>query len=60
VIDNEPEYEVEQILDKKMSWCKPYYLVKWKGYPLHDSTWEPRENLVNCKKLLEEYEVTHQ
>ncbi|PFH45007.1 hypothetical protein AMATHDRAFT_103010, partial [Amanita thiersii Skay4041] len=25
------------------------YLVKWKGYPVEESTWEPAENMTNAQ-----------
>jgi hypothetical protein len=56
--DNQEEYEVEKILDKRIIHKKPQYLVKWFGYPLYDSTWEPIENLKNCKEKVKEYEST--
>ena len=31
------------------------FLIKWKGYPLHDATWEPYSNLKNSPILLNEY-----
>uniref|UniRef100_UPI00358ED585 chromo domain-containing protein rhino-like isoform X2 n=1 Tax=Myxine glutinosa TaxID=7769 RepID=UPI00358ED585 len=31
------------------------FLVKWKGYTDKDNTWEPVENLQNCKLLVQEY-----
>lgn len=44
--DPEDVYGVEKILDE--TWDKDLeevtYLVKWEGYPLHKSTWEPAEN----------------
>ena len=56
LIDGEDEYEVEKIIDAKTRGrgCKMYYLVKWKGYPTSDNSWEPKEN-VRVKELIEEY-----
>ena len=35
---------------------KPVYLIKWKGYPESDATWEPAGNLGNIKNLIQQYE----
>jgi len=53
-INDEEEYEVEQILDKRKHYGKVQYLIKWKGYPLSEASWEPEENL-NCPELLKEF-----
>jgi len=54
IINNEEEYEVEEILDKRTRYGKIQYLIKWKGYPLSEASWEPEENL-NCLELLKEF-----
>ena len=33
---------------------KTHYLVKWKGYPTSDNSWEPEKNL-NAKELIAEF-----
>ena len=38
---------------------KLQYLVKWKGYPQEESTWEPEESLKNAKKLVQEFHAKH-
>ena len=50
------EYEVDMILDKRIIYRKAQYLIKWTGYPLHDATWEPVENLANALEKLKEFE----
>ncbi|KAJ9067108.1 M-phase phosphoprotein 8 [Entomophthora muscae] len=34
---------------------KPQYYVKWKGYPLEESTWEPLSNLNNAQEAVQLY-----
>jgi len=53
--DNEPEFEVEQVLDTKLVRNKRYYLIKWTGYPMYDATWEPVENLTNASDAIKEF-----
>jgi hypothetical protein len=31
-----------------------HYLVKWKGYPMSDNSWEPKEN-VQANELIVEF-----
>src|ERR1051325_8871525 len=57
VEDEELEYEVENILNKKYVRNKPFYLIKWKNYPLYDATSEPKENLTNCPELLKQFDA---
>ena len=58
ISENNQEYGVEMIFDKRTIHKKPQYLVKWLGYPLHNATWEPKENLKNCQEKVKEYEST--
>jgi SWI/SNF-related matrix-associated actin-dependent regulator of chromatin subfamily A protein 2/4 len=59
---NEDLFEVERIIGKKFfndnkekkSIAK--YKVKWKNYPDSKSTWEPVENLLGVKHLIQAYE----
>lgn len=53
----EPEgFVVESIVDKIVSAeGKVHYLLKWKGYPHSENTWEPEE-FLNCPELMEKFE----
>ncbi|XP_055629750.1 chromobox protein homolog 3-like [Toxorhynchites rutilus septentrionalis] len=48
------EYEVEQILDRRIRRGKVQFLIKWKGCNHSENTWEPEEHL-NCLNLLERF-----
>ncbi len=52
-------YNVEKILDRKKINGKFEYKIKWEGYPIDESTWEPMKNLETVKELVEEYNRTH-
>ena len=52
-----PEWEVERILDHKRQGKskRVLYLVEWKGYPIHEATWEPIEHLDGALDTVIEY-----
>ena len=49
------EFEVEDILDSRLFRRQRQYLVKWKGYPTHEATWEPAAHLEHSPTVLEAY-----
>ena len=54
--DESGEYEVEDILDhRSRGRGRTEYLVKWRGYSVFESTWEPEANLTNCARTLAMY-----
>ena len=52
-------YNIEKILDRRKVNGKLEYKIKWEGYPMNQSTWEPMKNLETAKELVEEYNQTH-
>jgi len=49
IIEGEPEYELEEIIDTRLHYNKLQYRAKWTGYsPEHDKTWYPAENFKNA------------
>ena len=59
LIEGEEEYEVEAIMNHK-TWGRGYrYLVKWKGYPISDNTWQPPSSFKNAQEILVEYQLAH-
>jgi len=57
IVAEQPEWEVEAILDKRLHRRKTQYLVKWLGYPESESTWEPEQYLQNALDLIGEFEA---
>ena len=56
VIEEEEEWEVEKIINKRRIWRRNKYLVRWKGCTAEKDTWESKENLKNASDLVEEFE----
>lgn len=56
---DEQIYYIEKILDRRNVNGRLEYKIKWDGYPLNQSTWEPLENLKTAIELVEEYDRTH-
>ena len=61
----EDEFEVEAVVDMKkkvrstifsksdLKGSSVEYLVKWRGYPSDQNTWEPAQNLEHCPEMIE-------
>ncbi len=61
VVDGEPEFETQAILDHRDvrtgrgRTVHREYLIKWLGYGPEHNTWEPDKNLANCQTMLQQY-----
>src|SRR6266478_476394 len=57
LIDGEEEYEVERIVTRRQFRRSKQlqYLIKWKGYPESDNTWEPADQ-VHAPELIKHYQ----
>jgi len=59
--DGVEEWEVECVLDMRTRRLgrgratRTEFLVKWKGYPDHESTWEPEENMANARDAIQDF-----
>jgi hypothetical protein len=56
LIKGKEEYKVEVICNHQYFGhsCTLQYLVKWRGYPKSDNTWEPADN-IHAPDLLKDY-----
>src|SRR6266403_5219079 len=57
LIDREEEYKVERIVaHRQLGRSKRLqYLIKWKGYPKSDNTWEPADQ-VHAPEIIKHYQ----
>jgi hypothetical protein len=58
--DGEEVWEVEAILNRRMvlygrNKKREEYLVKWRGYPVYEATWEPASNLQQAQQAINEF-----
>ena len=55
IIDGEPEYEVEEVVDEQKRYGQVEFLIKWKGYSEAQNSWELWENCENATEEIENF-----
>jgi hypothetical protein len=55
LIEGEKEFEVEAIVAHRKIANQMQYLIKWKGYPTSENTWQNTKDLGNAKTILQTY-----
>ncbi len=55
LIGGQEEYKVEAILTHCGTEPRRRYLIKWKGYPDSENSWEKEESLKHSQDLLQRY-----
>jgi hypothetical protein len=54
--DDEVEWEVEEVRDKRVTEGDTYYLLKWKGWPSEYDEWIPTDNMGNTQEAVGRYQ----
>ena len=58
LVGDETEFEVESILDCRRRGRTIQFLIKWKGYPAEESSWEPASH-VHAPRLIQRFRNSH-
>ncbi|CAI9781653.1 unnamed protein product [Fraxinus pennsylvanica] len=49
-------YEIEAVRRKRVRKGQVQYLIKWRGWPEAENTWEPVKNLLQCSDVIDAFE----
>ena len=55
-LEEDNEWEVEEVKDKANIENIIYYLVKWGGWPTEYNQWIPKEDMSNAQIAIRRYE----
>ena len=55
LVHENPEWEVEEVLDHRIRHGDNQFLVHWTGYPSSEDSWEPEEGLENSGDKVKEW-----
>ena len=59
LLEGEEVYEIKTILNHRKHGRGYQYLIKWTGYPISDTFWEPELSFSNDRNTLEQYKLRH-
>ena len=55
-LEDDNEWEVEEVKDKAVLKGEQYYLIKWEGWPTEYNLWVPVCNIGNTKEVIQRFE----
>jgi len=55
-LEDEEEWEVEEVKDEAVLKEELYYLVKWEGWPTEYNLWVLAHNIGNAKEVIQRFE----
>ena len=58
-LEEQDDWEIEQILDRERVRGACWYLVKWKDWPEEYNQWLPSEGLAGASDMLKDFEAQH-
>jgi hypothetical protein len=55
-LDDDDEWEVEEVKDEAVIRGEKHYLIKWEGWPTEYNLWVPLRDMGNAPEAIRRYE----
>ena len=55
-LDDEGEWEVEEVKEEAVMKGQKHYLVKWEGWPTEYNLWIPARDMGNTQEAIQRFE----
>jgi hypothetical protein len=55
-LEDDDEWEVEEVRDEKKFQNELHYLVKWKGWPSEYNQWVPAQDMENARGMISKFQ----